>query len=533
MAARTLALVFVLLFAFEQPCGAMMRGDFARAATAHVKYRTATVHRAGAATACSAFNGLALDGQTTVTSATFVPASGANPAFCDLLGTIAPQIAFEVALPAAWNERLYVFGNGGYAGELLNDPSRVAERNAALEGGFAAAQTNTGHYGGASSFTSPSVTLDYGYAGIHLTTVAAREAILNFYGLSPSYAYFSGCSDGGREGLMEAQRFPDDFDGIEAGAPFMAAVDTIVGMTWTTRIVAQTALSATTLSTIAAAVMNECDALDGLRDGIINDPRRCSFDARTIAAACPGYGKTSCVTSAEAIAYNSIISGTVSRGAPYFPGYAFGSENAGGWLGSLVPYPVFGPQSAGRQYAGGFLQYMFAYPQIGPYDAWATFDFNTGPYQAAGARSVLDALSTNLSAFAAHGGKMITYTGWADALITPYASVGYYENALAANGLALASTYRLFMVPGMGHCGGGAGLNAFDTFTPLVDWVESGTAPDVIPAYRVDANGNVLFSRPLCAYPNEGRYTGGNPNQYASFACEAGLRGSPVPIGSS
>ena len=516
--------------------GAMLRD----AAQAHSKFYIPT--KAGSTAACATLAGKAVDRQTRIVTATLVAPTQSVPGFCDVRGVILPRINFEVALPLQWNERLYVFGNGGLAGESLDDPSRIAQRNTALLSGFSVAQTDTGHTGGEFSgadFVDPIDTVDYGYRAIHLTNTAAKAITLRYYRSAARYAYFGGCSDGGREGLFEAEHYPTDFNGIVAGAPFLAAVDTVISGAWASQVLAAAPLSIAKLQTIAAADLAQCDALDGVRDGIISDPRRCDLDVRKLVKQCPpGTDAPDCLTSAQATTFTKLLGGVISRGRPYFPGLPPGVEAYNGFVGFLVPAPV---PVAGLplgitidyQFQTQFLGDVFSFPFPGDFKNLGvfTFNFDRDPYRLDPARRVLDATSTDLRAFARNGGKMLTYTGWADNIIDAYVSPGYYENLERDIGPRIESTYRLFMLPGVQHCGGGVGADTIDPLTPVIDWVETGVPPDYLVASKLDSTAShVLFTRKACPYPKEAKFIGGNSNIYQDYRCGPGIRGIPVGI---
>ncbi len=216
-------------------------------------------------------------------TATAIPATDASPSYCRVTGLLDPEIAFEVSLPAKWNGRFYMIGNGGFAGDALDNPGRVAQRNEALKLGFAFAQTNTGHYaakepGATFVLSNPQKAIDYAYRAVHLTAKTTREITKAYYGKSISYAYWNSCSNGGRQGLIEAQRFVDDFDGIVVASPWVDQTGFTVGAIWNQKALSQVSLTPAKLALVAGKVMEKCDAIDGLKDGLIDDPRKCSFD---------------------------------------------------------------------------------------------------------------------------------------------------------------------------------------------------------------------------------------------------------------
>src|SRR5689334_4071445 len=265
-------------------------------------------------------------------AAAAIPADNAAPAYCRVTGVLSPEIAFEVSLPAKWNGRFYMIGNGGHAGESLSDAGRMAQRNGALKLGFAFAQTNTGHDagkepGGTFVLSNPQKAIDYAYRAVHLTAVTTKEITKDYYGKPVSRAYWNSCSNGGRQGLIEAQRFPDDFDGIVANAPWLDQTGFTIGAMWNQKALSEAPVTPAKLALVADRVMAKCDAIDGLKDGLIDDPRKCNFDPRHDAPACSaGSDGPDCLTPAQAEAIEKVYTGPMSNGKPIFPGYMPGSE---------------------------------------------------------------------------------------------------------------------------------------------------------------------------------------------------------------
>src|ERR1700733_684530 len=231
-----------------------------------------------------------------------MPADASAPAHCRVTGLLSPEIAFEVSLPAKWNGRFYMIGNGGLAGEAMNDPGRAAQRNAALNVGFAFAQTNTGHdarkeASGTFVLSNPQKAIDYAWRAVHLTAATTKDITKDYYGQSVSHAYWNSCSNGGRQGLLEAQRFPDDFDGIVANAPWVDQTGFTIGALWNQKALSQAPVTPAKLALVADKVMTKCDAIDGLKDGLIDDPRKCNFDpARDVPACSTGTNGDNCLT---------------------------------------------------------------------------------------------------------------------------------------------------------------------------------------------------------------------------------------------
>jgi hypothetical protein len=452
-----------------------------------------------------------------------IPASEGIAPHCRVTGVLLPEIAFEVSLPLRWNGRFYMIGNGGHAGESLEDPMRVAQRNAALQAGFAFAQTNTGHDarqepGASFVMSNPAKAIDYAFRAVNLTAVTAKSITRAYYHTDITRSYWNSCSNGGRQGLVEAQRYPQDFDGILANSPWVDQTGFTIGAVWNQRAIDAAPLSAAKLALVAKAVMAKCDALDGLTDGQIDDPRRCTLDVKTEVPACAaGTDDGTCLTAAQSDAVMKIYSGPLSHGQQIFPGFMLGSEAAGGWMNFIVPAQP-GRKAADFNLAEGTLRYLVHTPPQPNYD-YRSFDFDRDTHQLDAWGQLVNANNPDLSRFRKRGGKLIMTYGWADPVLEPMAGVNYYEQALARNGPDTPQFFRLFMVPGMGHCGGGVATDRFDAVTALVDWVEKGKAPEVIRAARV-VNNQEVRSRPLCAYPNIARYSGqGSLDEAANFRC--------------
>ena len=464
-----------------------------------------------------------------------VPASDAAPAYCRVTGLLSPEIAFEVSLPAKWNQRFYMIGNGGFAGDALDNPGRVTQRNEALQLGFAFAQTNTGHDaskdpGATFVLSNPQKAIDYAYRAVHLTAKTTQEIAKNYYGIAISRAYWNSCSNGGRQGLIEAQRFPDDFDGIVAASPWVDQTGFTIGAMWNEKAVSAVSLTPAKLALVADKVMAKCDAIDGLKDGLIDDPRKCNFDpARDVPVCSGGADGSDCLTAEEAKAIAKVYSGPVSNGKPFFPGFMPGSEavvpslfggGAGsGWLNVIVAtQPDRKP--ADFNLAEGTIRYLAPKPPKPDYD-YQTFDFDRDIHILDDWSKLADAKNPDLSKFRKHGRKLLMTYGWADTILQPMMGVNYYEQAVAKNGPDTTQFFRLFMAPGMEHCGGGIGPDRHDSMTAIIDWVEKGKAPDSMVASRV-VDKRVMRTRPLCPYPQVARYSGqGSIDDAANFRCTA------------
>lgn len=481
------------------------------------------------AATCESLVSLSLP-QTTITSAqivaagAFVPPPGPGPvaqaqaaafsdvpAFCRVSATLAPSsdsdIKIEVWLPAAgWNGKFLGTGNGAFGGAI-----GFAALAGGIRRGYAVVATDTGHVGPGASFAlgHPEKLTDYVERAVHEMTVKGKAIVEAFYGSGPKLSYWNGCSTGGRQALTEVQRFPEDFDGIVAGAPANYTTRSTFGQVWFAQAVRKDEASAIPPSKfplIQNAAVEACDAMDGVKDGVLEDPTRCTFDPKVLL--CKDRDGEGCLNPAQVEAVAKIYTGAKhSRtGEQLFPGLERGSEL--GW-GSSVNQPV--------GYATDFFKYIvFKDP------SWDFMALNYDSHLALAdeAGRTLDAMNLDLSKFLERRGKLLMYAGWSDPGIPPRNIVTYYKAVSEKAGQAARDSVRLFMVPGMGHCGGGNGTSTFDMLSALEAWVEKGQAPSQIPASRV-TNGVVDRTRPLCAYPQVATYKGsGNTDEMASFVCK-------------
>jgi feruloyl esterase len=525
----TFALTCALSLAAMSPARAT--DDFADAAGATVRYTKTVVT---STYRCSSLAGRAIDAEAQITTAALVPATATTPAYCDVQGIIAPSIHFDVALPIAWNERLYGLGNGGCGGVLSDN---FAQRNVGLANNFAVASTDTDLENVprdcAWAAHQPGLVVDFAYEGIHKTALLAKTIVQIFYARKPRTSYYNSCSDGGHDGLEEAQKYPTDYDGIVAGSPLLGA-GTVMFNAWTTKAYAELPTAETMtpakVAYVASVVYAKCDKLDGLVDGIINDPQTCAkvFNPRRDLAVCPnGTNAATCLTPAQLHAYVNGVSPVMSLGHPIYPGLALGTEPA--YIGSQIAAPGT-PATATLDYflSNTYMQYLFPWPLTQPAKfSDFTFDFNRDPYRIYPFRVMFDPTNLDMTPFFSRGGRLLTYHGLADPLITPYGTVAFYDDETNLYGPLVSSVFKFYTVPGMGHCQGGVGADQFDPMTQMIDWVEAHQEPrEILSRHIVD--GSVTFTRTLCAYPLVARYTGrGNPNDARSFACHRGPTGVP------
>ncbi len=452
------------------------------------------------------------------------PAPMALPAFCRVEATARPtsdsEIKFEVWIPPteAWNGKFQGVGNGGYQGSIS-----YAAMAAALRRGYATASTDTGHAGDDMRFGQghPEKLVDYGHRAVHVMTESAKLVIRNAAGRFAERSYFVGCSAGGQQALSEAQRYPEDYDGIVAGDPANNRIRQTFGFlsSWIAThdadgspLLTQAKLALLTKSAVAA-----CDAKDGLKDGLIDDPRRCTFDPATLACKA-GADDAACLTAPQVAAAQRMYDGTKSpTGKVIYTGWPRGSEAFGENASQSWRQYVLDPKEPSR--VGFFKYWLFHDPN---WD-FRTIDWDRDLAFAEQELPHMAAVDTDLAAFKKRGGKLLSYTGWMDPVVPPQDTVAYYEGVTRAMGgvAATQSFYRLFMAPGMGHCAGGPGPNQFDAVTALEQWVEKGKAPATLLATHSSA-GKVDRSRPLCPYPQVARYKGaGSIDEAANFTCVA------------
>ncbi|HEV2783779.1 MAG TPA: tannase/feruloyl esterase family alpha/beta hydrolase [Actinophytocola sp.] len=467
---------------------------------------------------------------TRVTEAKVVPA-GAEPAHCDVRGVIEPAVRFQLRLPVDGYAGNYLqYGCGGLCGVIFPTPFPDCGREA---GDFAVAATDDGHVGRGGGFEpvgdgqwaadDRAARDDYFFRAPHVLSVAAKRIIAAFYGSPPRHAYFSGCSNGGREALLLAQRYPTDFDGIIAGAPANYFGPLLgVYLTWIARsnigADGSPILTAAKLPVLHDAVLAACDGLDGLVDGQLEEPRLCRFDPGAVR--CPGADAPGCLTAAQVAVARKLYAGpTDARGNRLYPGSEpFGSELA--WNAWIIPAPELGPDSFAGVLADNYLRYV-GYPIGSPHSSLADFRFTTAELHRLTAEGFkANALGLDLRPFRRAGGKLIMWHGWADSAIPPASTLDYHARLVAHNGgpRATAEFARLFMIPDIQHCGGGTRLTSFDPIRELVAWVEHGTAPDRIIATGLDEAGNITRTRPVFPYPLQARYDGtGSIDDAANF----------------
>jgi feruloyl esterase len=451
-----------------------------------------------------------------IDEAVAVPAASSGvvrAAHCRVSGVIGTEIRFAVLLPDDWNQKFFMGGGGGFVGSVQN--SAVTTVNL----GFATAGTDTGHQGTITDASWAHNNLErqvnFGYLAVHRTVETAKAVIASYYGTPPVRNYFQGCSRGGGQALMEAQRFPGDFDGIISGAPAYDWTGIAAVMIRNMQAVFPDPLkmdallfTPDVLKTVETKIVETCDKQDGVGDGVIDDPRQCKVDLNTLP-----------LTAAQKNALKVIYAPTANQDGEIYPAQPVGGEGqTAGWpvwiTGVKPPAPGEAPSMRFAFGTGIFKYLVFNDPE------WDYSKYNLANWKkdTALAATFLNATNPDLSAFSARGGKLILWHGWADPALSPLASIRYHEQVYARDPKA-ASYLRTFLMPGVLHCAGGAGPDVADWTAAIVDWVENNKAPDRVVATKT-VNGAVARSRPLCPYPQKAVYSGsGSTDDERNFTC--------------
>jgi feruloyl esterase len=426
------------------------------------------------------------------------------------------EIKFEVWMPTAnWNGKFIGVGNGGMAGSIS-----YAYMTGPLSRGYATSSTDTGHEGknndGSYALGHREKVIDFGYRAVHEMTVKAKLIVAAYYGRAPTFSYWSGCSTGGRQGLTEAQRFPADYNGIVAGAPANFLTHLQASSVWKAQAIHENPgglIPPSKLPLIHDAVVKACDARDGVKDGQLEDPRLCAFDPKTLE--CQEEDGPDCLTAPQVAVARAFYSATMNPRTKeeIYPGLAPGSEP--GWASDVGRMHV----DITKTLASEYLRY--AVFQDANWD-FTTFDFDLAMAMADRIDDgVTKATDPNLGDFFRRGGKLLQYHGWSDPSISSLNSINYYKSVLDFMGgsVNVRDSYRLFMIPGMDHCGGGDGPNTFDSIRVIEEWVEAGKAPARIIASQVK-DGKVGWTHPLCPFPQAAKYNGtGSIDDAANFVC--------------
>jgi feruloyl esterase len=503
--------VFAQALEGDQRCTALLRSGFGTLSDAPTRLRAAAVRGEGEARRCI------------------------------IEGVVAPEVGFELRLPVAdaWNGKFVMLGCGGFCGSIRE----VYDVCDAVNGrGYACILTDMGHRGtpfqGGWAYNNLAAEVDFGFRATHVVAKAGKAIAAEYYGRAPARSYFLGCSTGGRQGLVSAQRFPADFDGIVAGAPIIDLTGATMQIVWNVRATIDARrnalLPAEAVERLHREVMKQCDAADGLTDGILEDPRRCALDIA--AAACTGQAKSACLDPAARAAAEKLYSGARNAKGERvgLAGLVPGSEKA--WIGPFVSR--IGGAGEAFPLAAENYRYMGFFPDPGPNWQPEDFDFDRDPDRLGLMEALLGGMNPDLRRFRARGGKLIVFQGWNDVFVPPLNIIDYAAMVTGAMGgrAATDTFFRLFMIPGMEHCGGGNGAGAIDWLTALEEWVENDRPPERLRGARLSVRGDILgiapidpqaieMTRPVFPYPAQARYRGtGDPNDAANFE-----RVEPVP----
>lgn len=484
------------------------------------------------------------DAPTTVTEVHAVGPTSAVPTYCEVAGYVAPSVGFKVKLPAQWNGKFVHIGCGNYCGDTTPFEPSCDEP---LRRGYACLVSDMGHRGSGAdvlwSYHNLQAKVDWGYRATHVATLAGKAIIERYYAGNLKKSYFMGCSTGGRQALQEAQKFPYDFDGIVAGAPPTNLAMTYMSLIWGVRAARDSAgkplLGEAELSLLSRAAVEKCDLDDGVKDGIIGDPMHCRFDPGALA--CKPGKKDGCLTQAQIDAARKIYAGPsttsglkLSFGGP-MPGSEYWKPPTGfqsDW--TLVYTGIDGEQPLIHDAITNGMRYLLLSPEPGPSWKLSDFDFDRDYMRFGSAQALDDATNPDLRQFKAAGGKLIAFQGLNDSLVIPRLAIEYYETAERAMGgrAPTQEFFRLFLLPGVNHCSGGAGADAADFLGSLEAWAERGQAPDEIltghvadgslsayPYRQFPTNASDLtFTRPVYPYPIRARYKGsGDPSDAANF----------------
>jgi feruloyl esterase len=476
------------------------------------------------------------DPSVQLTASRLVAAESATPAHCLLQGYVEPNTGLELRLPlAGWNGKFFHAGCTGSCGFGF-DSAWGRECDYPLARGYACLVTDLGHRSGSSdglwAWRNLETRVDFGFRATHRTTVAGKALVAGFYGNAPARSYFMGCSTGGRQGLVAAQRFPTDFDGIIAGAPVVSEAGTSMHFLWNLAALAderrRPLLGDAELRLLHEAVLAASDLDDGVRDGVIGDPRRSRFEPGSLQ--CRDGQSGGCLSAAQVDAVRKVYSGPVdSRGRPT-------TRGGGAQRGSEAGWTIFLPGADGHAPSerSGVDTTRYIMSDWGPGWSYRDFDFDRDPARLGELEVLYSAAQPDLRAFQAAGGKLMIYHGWADPIVAPLGTVDYYETVeRTMGGRAPTQAFaRLYMVPGMKHCFGGDGAFAIDYLDAMEGWVERGQPPEALRAAKLDGNHDSpsmirpfpraareeVFTRPIYPYPIEYRYSGrGAPEQAGSF----------------
>ena len=454
-----------------------------------------------------------------------------KPTHCFVEGVIDTEINFHLLLPAPeyWNGRFVMGGGGGYVATVENQALAYAPNM--LQDGFATVGTDTGHKGTTITATwaldRPDREVNFGHRAIHVTAETAKTIIRLFYDQDIAYSYFMGCSRGGGQAMMESQRYPDDFDGIVAGAPAYDWLSIASQFVQISQALYPDAndhstplLSMDHRKKLETAILDQCDAEDGLKDGILNDPRECAFDLASLPRCAAGAPGPDCFTKQQIAAIKTIYNGPVIEGRTYHPGFPYGGEaHPAAWNTWIVGREnAMGPGNPSLHFAFGTQFFKYLVYDNPDWD-YTAYDFSTFKKDTKYAARILNSADPDLTAFKVSGGKILFWTGWLDSALTPLGTIEYFDK-MNRHTEDADQFSRLFMMPGVTHCAGGPGPDRVDWLGAIQDWVENDKAPEQLTASKMNAQGNATMQRPICAYPAKAVFKGeGDGTSAEEFEC--------------
>ena len=533
--AGTLLATRVLLLLMVAPAYGQTPWSFLDSATSIVKYTKVQTQPVRVCRNLLDFGGSGVS----IIAAQSIPANAEAPEHCQVLALIQPKIRVRINLPMTWNNRLYAIGEEGAGGHSADVPVFAAWQARALRSGFATVFNDGGHdvrvdgppifenmnYGTAFAYNNLPRQVDFGFRAAHLTSLVAKELIERFYGRKPSYSYFDGYAMGGRQAMVEAQRFPHDFDGIVAGAPPFDVTGLFIQLRQTTEALHKINITPALLELLGREIYKRCDSLDGLEDGVLRDPRQCDFNPARDLPRCDAIADDTCFTVEQIEGLKLLYAPVVVNGTRVHPGVPLGAEpkdpvGRSGWVPGLMNIAPDGTRKV------PFVEFQLvewlrtlAFEVSTPDMQWQDFNLERDIPKLERTREIQDATDPDLSPFAAAGGKLIVYQGWADIAPSALRTAEYFDELRRIMGERADSTARLFMVPGMSHALGGYNVDQLDAMTAVIDWREGGVAPRQIVATR-SRDGRVVRSQPVCAYPRVAAYQGkGDPTAAESFSC--------------
>ena len=472
---------------------------------------------------CDALKGKSAGGAS-VTDASMVPATSAGPAYCKVSALISPQLVMQVQLPDNWNGKLLYAGGGGYDGSIQNFVWSGPE---ILKAGYAIVQSNGGHIGtsvaDASFAADPFLASMFGSGSVPTTAAAAKDMLHLVYGKAPDRSYYEGCSNGGREGLMAIQRNPDLFDGVIVRAPAYDWPGFMGAFNRNAKAIAASgaAFTAGKILLLAKAVRDTCDAADGIADGVVSNPSACNFDPAVLR--CPGGSDAgdSCLSDAQLAVVNTWTStSSFANGAYTYQGWALtgNEDDPGGW-----PQWLTGATGNGSGSAQFLLQdaTVKSYLSNDPNANSLTYDWNSNTAALFTMAALNSATNADLSPFVSHGGKPLLWQGTSDMALSHRATTAYYQKLQATLGASTVGSFaRYYQAPGVDHCSGGPGADSVNLVAVLDQWVTKDKAPENLVASKLNTDGSVAFTRPLCQYPQYPRYTGPSNDAKAATLAE-------------